>query len=110
MSAHESGTPASGDSAKRLIRDKIDAVDSQLLVLLNERMSHVIAIGEIKHAAGERLYDPERERAILQRLADENNGPMTSDAVMRLFERIIDESRYIERKHVEGDSNKELKG
>jgi len=79
------------------IRELIDAIDSSLLKLLNVRSSLALKIGTLKKAYNIAVYDPEREKQIIQRLISENNGPLDSNAVIRLFERIIDEARRLER-------------
>jgi len=48
-----------------------------------------------------RVYDPERERDIFRRILEENNGPLDDEGLKRLFERVIDECRRIERKESE---------
>ena len=78
-------------------RRKIDAVDAALLELLNQRAQYVLEIGEIKRQQALAVYDPGRERSILQRLEELNRGPLSREAVQRLFERIIDESRHLEK-------------
>ena len=49
-------------------RKAIDRLDAQIVKLLNERTGHVLAIGELKLKAGEEIYAPHRERAVLQRI------------------------------------------
>ena len=78
-------------------RRKIDEIDKKLLELLNERSKCAIEIGKIKRTRNLSLYDPERERKILERIKEANSGPLDGDALERLFERIIDECRHIER-------------
>ena len=78
-------------------RRRIDAIDDQILRLLNSRSACVVEIGRIKRALGLPLYSPEREGALLERVLRENPGPLDGAAVRRLFERIIDESRRLER-------------
>jgi len=78
-------------------RRRIDAIDDQLVRLLNSRSACVVEIGRIKRALGLPLYSPEREGALLARVIRENTGPLDRAAVQRLFERIIDESRRLER-------------
>ena len=78
-------------------RRRIDAIDDQLVRLLNSRSACVVEIGRIKRALGLPLYSPEREGALLERVIRENTGPLDRGAVQRLFERIIDESRRLER-------------
>jgi len=78
-------------------RRKIDEIDRQLVHLLNERSKCAIEIGRIKHDLNMRVYDPEREREILRRIKDTNDGPLDDEGLQRLFERVIDECRRIER-------------
>ena len=78
-------------------RDKIDDIDRQLVVLLNERAKCSLNIGKLKRQMSLPIYDPRRESIVLQQVMDLNQGPLTADAVKRLFERIIDENRRLER-------------
>ena len=78
-------------------RRKIDEIDRQLVQLLNERSKCAIEIGKIKHDLHMRVYDPEREREILRRIKETNDGPLDDESLQRLFERVIDECRRIER-------------
>jgi len=78
-------------------RRKIDEIDRKLVELLNERSKCAIEIGKIKRAQNQRVYDPEREQEILRRVKEANSGPLDSHGLQRLFERIIDECRQIER-------------
>jgi chorismate mutase-like protein len=78
-------------------RDRIDEIDEKLVELLNERSQCAIEIGKIKKASNTRLYDPGRERAIIRRVCESNRGPLDDEGLQRLFERVIDECRRIER-------------
>jgi len=78
-------------------RDEIDRIDEQLVRLLNERSQCAIEIGRIKRDAGLAVYSPSREKEVIEHVTSVNGGPLDADAVRRLFERIIDESRSIER-------------
>jgi chorismate mutase len=78
-------------------RRRIDAIDGQLMALINSRSACAIEIGRIKRTAGLPVYAPEREAWILDRVMRENPGPLDPMAVRRVFERIIDESRRLER-------------
>jgi chorismate mutase len=78
-------------------RRRIDAIDTQLMSLLNSRSACAVEIGRIKRELGLPVYSPEREAWILDRVARENLGPLDDTAVRRVFERIIDESRRLER-------------
>ena len=82
------------------LRSRIDVIDEQLLRLLNVRVQCAVEVGRLKHEAGLPIYQPEREAQVLARVkqsADALSGPLTADAVARIFERIIDEARRAER-------------
>jgi chorismate mutase len=86
---------------KRL-RDAIDRVDEVLVKLLNQRAKYAVEIGEIKGVLSLPIYAPEREKEVLQHVETASAGPLEGSAVRRLFERIIDESRRVEREASEG--------
>lgn len=88
-------------------REKIDAVDAQLVEMLNQRARYCIEIGKIKRERNMEIYSPEREAEVLHNVVRANNGPLDNDAIKRLFERIIDESRRTERLAVETESNRD---
>ena len=79
------------------LRREIDEIDRRLLELFNERARCVVAIGHIKRVSGQALYQPDREREIFERAEAANPGPLSNRAIRRLFERILDESRSVER-------------
>jgi len=81
---------------KRL-RDAIDRVDDVLVKLLNQRARYAVEIGEIKGMLAVPVYSPEREKEVLLHVEEASAGPLESSAIRRLFERIIDESRRVER-------------
>ncbi len=78
-------------------RRMIDEIDAQLVELLNQRSRCAIEIGKLKRAYQMPIYSPEREREVLERVRRLNRGPLDDDALRRVFERIIDESRRLER-------------
>ncbi|MEK7727999.1 MAG: chorismate mutase [candidate division KSB1 bacterium] len=84
-------------------RERIDNVDAQMLSLLNQRARYVLEIGKIKLALSLPVYMPERERWIYDNVERINQGPLSNAAVRRLFERIIDESRRLEKEANEGE-------
>ena len=88
--------PAPGDPMEDL-RRRIDAIDRSLVGLLNERADCAIALGRIKKERALPIYQPAREEEVLGNVQKTNGGPLQSGALRRLFERIIDESRRIER-------------
>jgi chorismate mutase len=79
------------------LREAIDRVDEVLVKLLNQRGKYAIQIGEVKGILGLPIYAPEREKEVLLHAAARSEGPLDAEAVRRLFERIIDESRRVER-------------
>jgi chorismate mutase len=89
--------PASVERAMKRLRENIDQVDSVLVKLLNQRAQWALEIGEVKKSADLPVYQPDREKAVLARVQQLNRGPLGQAAVQRLFERIIDESRRLER-------------
>ena len=82
-------------------RKEIDQIDEQLVRLLNERSKCAIELGRIKRELGLAIYSPDREKQVIQHVTSVNGGPLDAAAMRRLFERIIDESRSIERVIVE---------
>lgn len=81
----------------RAAREEIDRIDAELVRLLNERATQVIRIGEVKRGLGRPIYQPAREEEIFGRIVAANGGPLEDIAVRRLFERILDEARHVER-------------
>ena len=77
----------------------INALDRTIIRLLNERAICAKVIGQIKKNNGIPVYDPRREEFVLDNVQQHNEGPLANEAVRRLFERIIDEIRSLERKH-----------
>ena len=88
-------------------RRRIDLIDAQLMSLLNSRSACAVEIGRIKRKLGLPVYSPEREAWILERVMRENPGPLDPVAVRRVFERVIDESRRLERLAGEGPLDKD---
>ena len=80
-----------------ILRKTIDKLDMQMLYLLNERAESVIELGKIKNKMKLKVFDPKRERDIFVKMTEKNPGPLHADAIVRIFERIIDESRRLER-------------
>jgi chorismate mutase len=84
------------------IRIKINQLDDELLRIFNERAALALEIGEAKKQLGLQIYDPEREKLIFERMQKKNHGPLDNSAIIRFFERVIDESRSLERTHTKG--------
>jgi chorismate mutase len=77
-------------------RGEINAIDDELLRLLNERARLAVKVGEKKKAAGLEVCDPLREREVIERACKANEGPLDERAVVNIFRRIILESKRIE--------------
>jgi chorismate mutase len=92
-------------------RQRIDEIDKKLVQLLNERSECALEIGRLKVEAKLPLYQPEREKEVLQNAESNNPGPLSDAAIRRLFERIIDEARSAERSamHADTTARKSLK-
>src|ERR1700679_1682987 len=78
-------------------RKTIDAIDVKLLELLNQRTRAVEEIGRAKESLAMPVYEPKREEDVFRNVTDHNQGPLTSDAVKSILERIIDEMRTLQR-------------
>ena len=86
------------------LRKDIDRVDEVLVRLLNERARCVCEIGRLKKEINMQIYQPDREKQVLEHVrAVAAEGPLGPDAVARLFERIIDEARRLERRVIHGE-------
>jgi chorismate mutase len=82
------------------LRSRIDMIDDQLVRLLNVRVACAVEVGRLKNEAGLPIYQPERAAQVLSKVrqsATELSGPLTAEAVVRIFERVIDEARRAER-------------
>lgn len=81
-------------------RAQIDVLDLRLLEILNERTAVVHCIGRIKEELKLAVYEPKREDQVYANVLAHNRGPLPPEAVKRIFERIIDEMRTIQRNDV----------
>ena len=84
----------------------IDDVDRRLVALLNERTRVVENIGRVQREAQLPVYEPKREELVYANITATNQGPLTADALRRIFERVIDEMRQIQRVRMESDGAK----
>src|SRR5277367_3313382 len=78
-------------------RKAIDKLDAHIVRLLNERTRHVLAIGDIKLAAGEEIYAPHRERAVFERVCESNAGPMTDEQLRAIYREIMSSALALEK-------------
>jgi len=84
----------------------IDDVDRRIVTLLNERTRVVEDIGRVKRQAELPIYEPKREEQVFANIASCNHGPLSPEAVRRIFERIIDEMRTIQRLRMQSENDK----
>lgn len=78
-------------------RQRIDEIDLEILRLINQRTEVVEGIGRIKRQLSLPIYEPKREEDVYRNITENNRGPLPSEAVKRVFERIIDEMRSVQR-------------
>jgi chorismate mutase-like protein len=78
-------------------RKRIDKLDKKIVTLLNERARFTGEIGKIKEKRGLPAYSPAREGEILRSVMKWNKGPLPAEVLRRLYERILDESRTLEK-------------
>lgn len=86
---------ASMDDLLKNHRDRIDAIDEQILKLVNERAEHAREIGTLK--GGGPIYRPEREAQVLRRLLEQNKGPLSGEAVTAIFRGVMSNCRALEK-------------
>ena len=82
------------------LRAEIDQIDEVIVRLLDSRARCAYAIGRVKRREGKPVYEPAREASVLAHVRDVNQtlgGPLDDEAIVRLFERVIDEARRIQR-------------
>ena len=84
-------------------RRKIDDLDRELVRLLNDRARCVAEIGKIKRQNGLPIQEPTREQEVLQHVLEANQGPLDNDAMRRLFERIVEEGKSLQRRLFESE-------
>ena len=94
-------TPDEARARLEEYRVLIDDVDRRIVALLNERTQVVEEIGRVKRDSELPVYEPKREDQVFANVTGANHGPMSSDAMRRIFERIIDEMRKIQRVRME---------
>lgn len=77
-------------------RNEIDAIDAEIVNLINQRAKIAQKIGILKAKAGLSIVDLEREEAILRNACARNQGILENDSIVRIFKRIIQESRQVQ--------------
>jgi chorismate mutase len=82
-------------------RRAIDRIDAQLVALLNERARAVEIIGQIKQECAMPVYEPKREDEVYRNVIENNHGPLAPEALKRVFERVVDEMRTLQKMRME---------
>jgi chorismate mutase-like protein len=100
-------TPDDCAAALEDCRKKIDVVDRQIVALLNERAKIVEVIGQLKQRSQMRVYEPKREDAVYANIVAANAGPLKPEALKRVYERVIDEMRTLQRDRMAANAGKE---
>lgn len=83
-------------SELKKLRDKIDAIDEEILGLFNKRANIVLEVAHAKRKENSKFYAPEREKEIFQRLTSLNKGPFPNDALKTIFREILSASLSLE--------------
>lgn len=81
-------------------RKKIDELDCKLVALLGERARAAIAIGKLKRDTSMPIYEPDRERVVFENVQNANDGPLAGRDLVRIYERIIDVMRNIQKEEI----------
>jgi chorismate mutase len=91
-------------------RKKIDELDSKLVDLLSERARAAQEIGRLKRDTSLPIYEPDRERIVFENVQRANRGPLPSRDIVRIFERIIDVMRNIQKEEIVPGQNASPRG
>lgn len=81
-------------------RKKIDDLDQRLVALLSERAEAAVAIGKLKRNTSMPIYEPDRERVVFDNVQSANRGPLPGRDLVRIYERIIDVMRNIQKEEI----------
>lgn len=81
-------------------RRKIDDLDRQLVALISERARAAVEIGKLKRDTSIPIYEPDRERIVFEHVQAVNRGPLPGRDLVRIYERIIDVMRNIQKEEI----------
>jgi chorismate mutase len=81
-------------------RNKIDELDRRLVALLSERARAAVEIGRLKRNTNLPVYEPDRERIVLDNVQNANSGPLPGRDLVRIYERIMDVMRNIQKQEI----------
>jgi chorismate mutase len=95
LGADTDGAKSSGTQSLEACRQQIDALDTELVRLLNQRAAIACEIALVKVAAGLPAYDGKREDQVLARVAEKSTGPLAEQSITAIFRSIIQETRRL---------------
>lgn len=81
-------------------RKKVDEIDCRLVALISDRARAVIEIGKLKRDTAMPIYEPDRERIVFANVQAANPGPLPGRDLVRIYERIIDVMRNIQKEEI----------
>ena len=81
-------------------RKKIDEVDRRLVELISERARAAVEIGRLKRDTSMPIYEPDRERIVFANVQEANRGPLPGRDLVRIYERIIDVMRNVQKEEI----------
>ena len=81
-------------------RKRIDEIDRKLVALLSERARAAVEIGKLKRNTAMPIYEPDRERVVFENVQETNRGPLPGRDLVRIYERIIDVMRNIQKEEI----------
>lgn len=81
-------------------RKKIDEIDQKLVEILNQRAQAAQEIGRLKRQAELPIYEPDRERIVLEQVREQNRGPLQHRHLIQIYERIMDVMRNIQKEEI----------
>ena len=81
-------------------RKKIDELDRKLVALLSARARAAVEIGKLKRDTSMPIYEPDRERVVFENVQSANPGPLPGRDLVRIYERIIDVMRNIQKEEI----------
>ncbi|HZE27213.1 MAG TPA: chorismate mutase [Terriglobales bacterium] len=85
-------------------RKKIDEIDQKLVEMLNQRAQAAQEIGRLKRDSALPIYEPDRERIVLEQVQEMNRGPLRHRHLMQIYERIMDVMRNVQKEEIVGES------
>jgi chorismate mutase len=81
-------------------RKKIDELDRKLVALLSERARAAVEIGKLKRNTSLPIYEPDREGTVFANVQEANPGPLPGRDLVRIYERIMDVMRNIQKEEI----------